>query len=84
MFICVKSKLAADICLELTKEFLALRGLTMSANKTKVTDLQGSKAFIDFVGYRIIKNTLSGGTVKWFIISPPKNIERVQTKLKTL
>jgi hypothetical protein len=78
--ILTKTKKVATLALEALKEFLVPRGLTVSENKTIITDLSGGKAEFTFCGYSIIKRTY-GKTYKWFIVPPEDSIKRLYKKI---
>lgn len=83
MVILVKSKFAADLALDATKEFLKVRGLEVSSAKTKVTDLTTNDSYFDFLGYRVQKRTRKGKT-SVLIIPPQDKVKNVMTQIKDI
>jgi RNA-directed DNA polymerase len=85
VIILTKSKYIAERTKELFSEFLAPRGLELSLEKTKLTDVSGNYASFPFVGYQFKKNFSNGpGKSKWFIEPPQANIDRIKSTLSQI
>lgn len=83
--ITAKSLLIANLCREYLSEFLKIRGLHLSSDKTKMTDLSGNKAYFEFIGYSFVKKyAKTENKTKWFIDIPTKSIESIKERLNTL
>lgn len=82
IIISVKSKLMATLCKDLLSEFLVPRGLALSQEKTKITDISGNYAYFEFIGYSFVKRyNVTENKNKWFIDMPENSIKRIKRKL---
>lgn len=83
--ITTKSKLIANLCKMYLAEFLRYRGLELSEEKTRLTDVSGNNAYFDFIGYRFSKVFIKEvNRSKWFIRIPPDSTKRILSKLNDL
>lgn len=78
-----RTKFVANKVVEYLTEFLDPRGLELSEEKTKVTDISGGTASFKFIGYEFIKATY-GHKSKWFFVPPEENIRRLQQRITKL
>lgn len=83
--ITTKSKLIAEKSKYYLSVFLKERGLQLSIEKTKLTDISGYNAYFEFIGYAFVKRYIKAeNKSKWFIDMPDNNIRRIKTRLRTL
>ena len=77
-----------EMCQNAAKElndFLAPRGMNLSAQKTKITSLRGDYSFFDFVGYRFERCFYhSINKAKWFVVPPIHKRSALVEKLDVL
>jgi len=78
-----RSRYIALLVQEIIKNFLDTRGLQLSLEKTKLTDLSGGRAYFKFVGYGFLKRTYWHNS-KWYIVPPPENIKSIKNKLRLI
>lgn len=85
MVVLSHSKELCEIAGKELDSFLEPRGLTLSKEKTKITELTGDYSCFDFVGYRFERCFYpSLGKAKWFVVPPPKNKSRLIEKLDAI
>lgn len=83
--ITANSKFMAIQCKEILEVFLEKRGLALSIEKTKLTDVSGNTAYFEFIGFGFKKIYVQAtNKTKWVVIAPQNSISRIRKKLQTL